>query len=231
MHKALPHTSDFLLAERCLDGDAAAIDYLKQRYGAPLARALATSGVPFDAADATVESLWPDCLCGSATRPPALRQYTGASSLQTWLRAVALNKWLMQRRKEDRERHRMRQIEREAEVESQARIRGGSQPFPSETPLLELLRAAIEHAFAHCSPEDFVLLQLFYSDELRQRELARMFNTTNVTVSRNLERARERIAKLVFEHIRATDPWLELRFEDFLELCSVAAPSCFGIAK
>ena len=29
-------------------------------------------------------------------------------------------------------------------------------------------------------------------------------------------------------YVRAKDPWLDLKWDDFMDLCRVATPACFG---
>lgn len=56
-----------------------------------------------------------------------------------------------------------------------------------------------------------------------------MFRCGIATISRDVQRAGQRIADATLGYIKATDPWLELRWEDFIELCGSASPACFGV--
>ena len=89
------------------------------------------------------------------------------------------------------------------------------------------MRTAVESAFLNCDAEDFVLLQLAHCDELKLRELAVMFRCDNGTISRRLERAQQGINAATMARVKARDPWLELRWEDFVELCHSASPAFF----
>jgi DNA-directed RNA polymerase specialized sigma24 family protein len=100
---------------------------------------------------------------------------------------------------------------------------------PAEAPLLEIMRGAVEAAFRECDAEDFVLMQLAHANGLLGRELAQIFSCSEAKISRTLERARKKIAETTMNHIRGQDPWLELQWEDFVELCRVASPACFGM--
>ena len=74
-----------------------------------------------------------------------------------------------------------------------------------------------------------MLLQLKHCDGLRGAELGKMFGCDESVISRRLDKAQERIAAMTLWKIRQTDPWLELKWTDFLELCRSATPSCFGL--
>jgi hypothetical protein len=76
---------------------------------------------------------------------------------------------------------------------------------------------------------DFVLVQLAHTYGVKGRELAKMFSYSEATISRTLETARKQIADSTLREVRVRDPWLVLRWEDFIELCGVVSPSCFGI--
>ena len=88
---------------------------------------------------------------------------------------------------------------------------------------------AVKTAFRECDAEDFVLVQLAHANGVRGRELARMFSCSEAKISRDLERARHKLAVATMDGVRAQDPWLELQWEDFVELCRVVSPACFGV--
>jgi hypothetical protein len=91
------------------------------------------------------------------------------------------------------------------------------------------MRGAVETAFQKCDAEDFVLVQLAHANGLLGRELAVMYSCSEAKISRDLERARRSISAATLDYVREQDPWLELQWEDFLELCSVVSPACFGV--
>ena len=94
---------------------------------------------------------------------------------------------------------------------------------------MEIMRGAVEAAFRECDAEDFLLVQLAHANGLLGRELARMFACSEAKISRDLERAKRKIAAATMGYVRAQDPWLELQWEDFVELCRVVSPACFGV--
>ena len=222
----LAHPSDYQFAQRCLDGNPVALQALKATYRAPLNAYLINAGAWKEEAAEIVDQLWADCLAPRESRPARLASYTGAAALATWLRTVALNNLIRRRR--------TRKWERKLVEPLDSWDDGDERPLPadpipvSEEVLIELMRSSIESAFLTCPAEDFVLLQLAHADGLRGRELALMFGCSVAKISRDLHRASENIAAATLAHIHATDEWLDLKWDDFLELCRVASPACFG---
>ena len=97
----------------------------------------------------------------------------------------------------------------------------------SEPSLLKLLRAAIQHALSKRDPDAVLMLKLVHLHQLSQREIARMWCWHESKVSRTLEQTREGIGRDILFELKKTDPWLELRWEDFLELCAGSMDGLF----
>jgi RNA polymerase sigma factor (sigma-70 family) len=222
----LPFPVDFSFAQRCLEGDDTAIIKLRKRYGPPVRAFLCKSGgSETDAGDVT-EWLWADCLAKRPNRPPRLATYSGKAALKTWLSTLALNRLIALRRaREFREKHEQGGLDFDRIPET----------FPTEgpsagsdAPLVELMREAVEAGFRECPPEDFVLLQLAHMDRLHLTELAHMFKCSKSKIDRDLKRAGKSVAEATMRFIRNRDPWLDLKWGDFMNLCRVASPACFG---
>ena len=231
MHDALPHPDDFHLAQECLDEKSSALEHLQETHREPLLAFLQGSGaLPHEAREIVTE-LWSDCIASQTGAVPKLARYNGACALRTFLNTIALNTLLTRRRREKRWNQlasaRVADEESDAVVNAFAARSDGAGPV--EAPLLEIMRDAIQAAFMACPAENFVLLQLAHTDDLYVTELAKMFGSTKSTVSRDVQRAGEEIAEATMQYIKATDPWLELKWEDFIELCGSASPACFGV--
>lgn len=221
----LPFPSDFSFAQRCLEGDASAIVEFRQKYGPAVQTFLQKSGGnETDARDVT-EWLWADCLAERPTRRPRLATYAGKASLKSWLCTLALNRLIALRRsREAREKYELSGLDLD-------RIGDPSEDTPSadsEAPLVELIRNAVEAGFQECPAEDFVLLQLAHMDRLHLMELAQMFDCSKSKIDRDLDRAGRKVAEATMRYVRAKDPWLDLKWDDFMDLCRVATPACFG---
>ena len=64
------------------------------------------------------------------------------------------------------------------------------------------------------------MLKLVHLHQLTQREIARMWGWHESKVSRTLEVTRQNVARMILADLKKIDPWLELRWEDFVELCA-----------
>jgi len=229
MIDALPYPDDFLLAQKCLEGDALAINQLQEICRGYVTDYLIATGATAEQASELANEMIADCLAERTDNKPRLATYGGNSPLRTWLKAVALNKLIQLKRREKRKR----------QLDLDGRPLDGSEGGGEESshemrdlaeaPLLDIMRGAVEAAFRGCDAEAFVLVQLAYTNGLRGRELAQMFSCSEATISRDLEEARRSIADATMNYVRQKDPWLILKWEDFLDLCRVASPACFGV--
>jgi DNA-directed RNA polymerase specialized sigma24 family protein len=235
MLEDLLHPDDFLLAQKCMEAEPLAIRHLQETYHAPLLNYLIHAGASNEEARMLIGELWADCLADRPPRKPRLASYSGNSPLQAWLKAVALNK-LLQVKRSDRRVRQISQVSLEDRVSENIAVVDGpgttspsEHPDSAEAPLLEIMRGAVETAFRGCDAQDFLLVQLAHTNGLKGRELARMFSCSEAKISRSLADARQRIVTATMEQVRARDPWLELKWEDFIELCGVVSPAVFGI--
>ena len=219
-----PHLPDLHFVEKCIEHDVAALTRLRSDYGGPVIAYLVKAGATGPEARETADSLWADLLLPKADGKVRLQRYDGSCALLTWLNTVAFNALLTRKRIDGRRDKRF--PSRDAGDHAEAADAEDGEPV--EFPLLALLREAVEFAFADCPAEDFVLLQLEHYDQLERAELARMFGCSKATVSRMLSSARTGVSGATMNFLRQRDPWLDLKWEDFLELCRTATPAFFG---
>jgi hypothetical protein len=64
-----------------------------------------------------------------------------------------------------------------------------------------------------------LMLRLVYLNTLTQREVGRMWGWHESKVSRCLTQAMTDIQATTLSEIKRRDPWLDLAWEDFVELC------------
>lgn len=225
------HLADFHLAQRCLDGEPEALAWLRHHLQSVVVSDLIRSGAEVAEAGDLCEWLLADLIMPEGKHPPRLLRYAGTSALGTWLHAVALNRLIDKKRAMQRHQQTPLQPldEESADEIEPAWMKDPRAELAREAPLLELMRDAIEAAFRNCDPEDFVLLQLSHCNRLMGRELAKIFGCHPAQISRRLLAAEKEIASTTLRHIRQSDPWLELRWEDFTDLCRTATPACFGL--
>ena len=225
MSETIQHLADFNLVERCLENDAAALAQLQQANRGPVAAYLSTKGASSVEARETVDMLWGDLLTPAATGRSPLSRYNGKCALLTYLNLVALSRLFSRYRVCGRFERRFPSSDAVEFAEP------AGEPATKDEPLLELIRDAVEFAFQNCDAEDFVLVQLQYYDDLERSDLARMFQCSESTIHRKLESARTAVRKSALDYIRERDPWLELRWEDFIELCRTATLACLGAGQ
>lgn len=216
------YAGEIELVARCLEHDQQAVARLQQQYGRALIGFLVSAGATETVARDIVGSLWSDCAVGDTTHSPRLKRYHGKCALITWLKTVAMNELIDLKRREAR----FRKIEALAISEGigvdayQALSPGVMTLAHTEQPLLALMETALSSAMKKCSSQAFVLLRLVYLNGLTQREAARLWGWHESKVSRTLDSALKLIASETLYAMKAADPWIEVGWDDFVELCN-----------
>jgi RNA polymerase sigma factor (sigma-70 family) len=199
-------------------GQPEALAALREQCHAPLLHTLLARGASRTEAEDLLADLWTDCVPGAADRPSLLEKFSGRCSLPSWLATVATNRWIDLRRRQTRRGEGVVPTDREGEGDPLDRLAAPAMSA-SEEPLVELLRASLRAAFARCAPEAMVLLRLVYLHGLTQREVARMLGWSEFKVSRHLAEAMRDIEATTLRELQRRDPWLELTWQDFVDLC------------
>jgi len=215
---------DLLFAEQCLAAQTEALAGFRALCTGWLRGYLVARGATTGESEAIAETLFVDAVASSNGRPPLLATYRGECPLQPWLARVALNRLFTAKRLAQRDLTRFGQHP-EAALETLSEEPSDA----TEEPVLALLREAIARAFATCEAEQFVMLHLLHSDDLRQEELARMFGCAISTISRHAERAREEVRAKLLAEVRRRDPWLELTWDDLLALCRTTPAEALAV--
>jgi RNA polymerase sigma factor (sigma-70 family) len=212
------HEQDLAFVQRVLSGEEAAAAELRQRYHNKLVGVLHARGASQTEAGDLVADLWTDCFAPKGDRQTLLTKYQGRCALESWLLTVATHRLVDLKR---RQGFRVDVAKNSPDSPDDFFDRRAQPEKPtSEKPLLDLLRGAIHEAFAKQDPEAVLMLKLVHVHELSQREIARMWGWHESKVSRTLETARQSVGKIILFELKRIDPWLELRWEDFVELCA-----------
>ncbi|MEO8352231.1 MAG: hypothetical protein ABI680_10915 [Chthoniobacteraceae bacterium] len=221
MSESPNHELDLCFAEACLSGNENDLQKLQTVLDQPVHNYLRSTGGRESETKEILANLHTELVCPPDGRRPLLASYRGEGSLVTWLNRVALNRLISRRRTEVRLRDRFDDGIDLTQV-----------PAPSEAndrePIVALIASAIEAGFAQCEPEHFVMLHLIHSIGLTQEEVAVMFSSDRSTISRETSSARARIRKVIEAEIKRMDPWLELKWEDFIDLCATTRLHCLG---
>ncbi len=210
--------SELLWAQECQQGHAEALGRIQEKCHAALANILIARGASRTETEDLLADLWADCVPGADDRPSLLEKFSGKCTLQGWLATVATRRWI------DLKRRQARRVEvappnpQQQETTFFERV-----PTPaaeaSEDALVNLLRDSLQAAFALCSPETMTLLRLRYLHGISQRELVRMLGWHESKVSRALTQAMKEIEDNTMRELKKRDPWVELTWQDFLDLC------------
>lgn len=210
--------SERLLARKCQQGDTEALAQLRDNCHTALLNILISRGATHTEANDLLADLWADCVAGNEERPSLLEKFSGRCTLHGWLATVATNRLIDLKRQHQR-RPQVTPAREDGESTSfLARLPSPSTP-EKESGLVDLLRGCLQRAFSACGAEGLLMLRLVYLHGLSQRDLARMWACHESTISRVLSQAMADIEKNTMQALKQSDAGLDLRWDDFVELC------------
>jgi len=209
---------ELLQARKCQQGDPEALAALRHECHEVLLRILLSRGASPTETEDLLADLWSDCVPGDDDRPSLLEKFNGQCKLQGWLATVATRRWIDLKRRGARRVELGNSASNPMETDPLDRL-PGAPCEEREDALVNLLRDSLQAAFILCPPEAMVLLRLGYLPGVTQREIVRMLGWPESKVSRTLSQAMQDIATHALAEIKRRDPWLELTWQDFLDLC------------
>jgi RNA polymerase sigma-70 factor (ECF subfamily) len=203
------HLEDLALAAACVSGCEAAWEHFVAVYRGHLrgaAAAVLRRRVDSSEAHELADSLFAELygLEDGKTRERSLfRYFHGRSSLKTWLRAVLAQRHIDAVRAgrrfaslDDGETGRERlEPRRTSSLESPA--------DPHRERYLRMFRRVLDAALASLDPRDSERLRLYYAEEQTLADIGRHLGEHESSVSRNLERTRRDLRRIVEEMLRA----------------------------
>jgi RNA polymerase sigma factor (sigma-70 family) len=202
------HLEDFTLAAACASGCEAAWEHFVAVYrgylrvaAAAVLRCRADSPEARELADSLFAELY-GLADGKTGERSLFRYFHGRSSLKTWLRAVLSQRHIDAVRAsrrfvslDDGETGRERFEPRRAlSLESPA--------DPHRMRYLGIFRRVLDAALASLEPRDSERLRLYYAEEATLAEIGRHLGEHESSVSRNLERIRRELRRIVEEMLR-----------------------------
>ena len=214
------HADDLCLIAACERGDQQAWSDLVTQYGATVRSAARNASSNEDAAEDLAQSIWAE-LHGLRVREDGrpsgkIAYYSGRGSLGGWLRAVVGQLAVDQHRKSSR----LIQTEVDADFDRLAReSHQGEEAFsaahaaPDPEMALSNQRAtgdvetALAQTLGELSPEDRLLVKLYYFDGLRLREAGAVLGVHEATASRRLTRVHAEVRERVEEILMKEHGW------------------------
>lgn len=202
------HLEDLALAAACVAGCEAAWEHFVAAYrgylraaAAAVLRCRAGSPEACELADSLFAELYGfgDRKAGARS---LFRYFHGRSSLKTWLRAVLAQRHI------DAVRVGRRFVPLDDGESGRERFeprQGLSLELPADPHrerYLEIFRRALDAALARLDPRDSERLRLYYSEEQTLAEIGRRLSEHESSVSRNLERIRRDLRRVVEELLR-----------------------------
>jgi len=200
------HLADLALACACRSGDPSAWDhFVVEQRPALYAAARALAG---DEGRDLADSLYAE-LYGLAERDGERRSqlayFHGRSRLSTWLRSVLVQRRIDRKRQDAR----LEQLDLQDEAAESRLPPGGGRgaaPHPADFERQHFVRvtqAALDAAVTALEPRERLRLRLYYGEDLTLAQIGRVTGESEATVSRKLERGRQRLRRLVEEALRA----------------------------
>jgi RNA polymerase sigma factor (sigma-70 family) len=216
------YPEDMEIAEAALEGDPEAIGAVKETLDrGAIGRWLVKRGASETEAADLLADLFTDCFGGQKAHGGLHRllgKFNGACRLESFLRRVALNRLISLKRKQ-RPTISLEQGDGADDgrtPEESLRAEGSAE---TEDAVLELLRDSVLRAFAGADQEKFVLFRLCHSYGVSQKRISEMWGWHYSKVSRALATLGGELRDGIMAAVRETDPWLDIEWDDFLDLC------------
>ena len=211
---------------RCQQGDESALELLRERFHPPLMAILISRGASATEAEDLLADMWGECVSRGVDLPTLLERFNDRCELRQWLITVATHRLFDLKRSQKKHGGLLR---KNAEFVPGGFLRNLTMtPFAiKDMTLLGLLRESVELAFSMCQPGVLLMLELVHMHGLTQRDISRMWGWHESKVSRMLSQGMDEIEKDILSFVKKKDPWLELTWQDFLELCQTYEISFF----
>ena len=225
--------SEFELAEAALAGDETAAAAIRTpQTNAHLEAVLRNRGASDTEARDLVADLWADCFDAREGCRALLEKYNGKGPLPAFLTRTALNRLIdFKRRQKFRGSLPGSGHADETPGDPFDRLPCDDEPSRDrEDQLIGLLRDALLAAFARIHPEKLAILKLVNVHRLDQTLVGKMWGWSQSKVSRTLTAVIAEVRDSTMEELKRIDPWLELRWEDFISLCGESI-DLFAAAK
>jgi DNA-directed RNA polymerase specialized sigma24 family protein len=219
MRRNPPHP-DIEIAEAALDGEADAVAAVMEMLRSPaLAAAIVARGATATEAHDLVNDLIGDCFGGERAKGGLHRllgRYNGGCPLSAFFRRIATNRLISLKRAS----RPMVALDDDEDGPRELPAPGGRLAAGADDALIALLRDAIARARERIDAEKLVLVRLMVAYEVPQKRLGTLMGWHESKISRAKTDLLAELRTRIMEEVRLADPWLELTWEDFMELCA-----------
>jgi RNA polymerase sigma-70 factor (ECF subfamily) len=189
--------ADLYLVAACVAQQPHAIAEFLSRFGARIPKYLGRLSSNADLTNEVRQIIATRCLVADPDRPAALNSYSGAGSLEGWVRATAVREALALNKRAARETDGFESV-----LEAKISV------VDHEISLFKkVYREPVSRAFvAACgqlAPEHRALLRLHFAQGVTTAQLATMYGISRATAVRRLTEAREALVTLVKDGLKA----------------------------
>lgn len=171
-----------------------------------------------EAAD-LVADLLSDCLGASPGKAPLLQKYNGQGALRAFLARAVINRFIDLKRHQKFEAALPPHRRGETVTDRFDLLEGKAVIWRKREGLSQLLDRSLKHALSGCDPVALTLLHLVTIQRVNQSSAGRMMGWSQSKVSRTLSQTMQEIRRQTLAEVRRIDPWLDLKWPDFLQLC------------
>jgi RNA polymerase sigma-70 factor, ECF subfamily len=189
---------DLYLAAACVAQLPAAIAEFLDRFGSRIPQYVGRIARDSDAINEVRQIIATRCLVSEPDRPSALNSYSGAGSLEGWVRATAVREALALKKRADRETNRFESV-------LEAQMAWADQEISMIKKIYSgPVSAAFVAACGQLLAEHRALLRLHFAQGVTTAQLATMYGVSRATLVRRLTDAREALVMLVKSNLKAS---------------------------
>ncbi len=190
--------ADLYLAAACLAQIPAAIAEFMERFGSRIAHYVSRISRDRELIAEVRQIIATRCLVADPDRPAALSTYSGAGSLEGWVRATAVREAMALSKRAARQTDRFESV-------LEAQMGWADQEISM---IRKVYSAPVSSAFAaactQLSAEQRALLRLHFAQGVTTAQLATMYGISRATLVRRLTEARETLVALVKTHLKSS---------------------------
>jgi RNA polymerase sigma-70 factor len=218
------HTNDLFLALSCAKGNDSGWRRFHALYGKYLAD-LSRHLLGGPDREEVGQTIWIDLFLPDRSGQSRIASYDGRSSLATWLRVVVSNRIINERQRRNFCSANIENIPEPADPRALQKVesRLGSSRYENA------IVSAFEKALASLNHRDALIVLLRYDQGLQLGEIARLYAVHQSTITRQLDRAIERLRADVIERLTSDYGLDRNQVDECMSVASDAFAGSFSI--